>query len=110
MTYPAGRIIIVGADLLLRRETGISGLNGVMTLSTYPLLPWGQDWTLGRSPGSFHHHRAFTQDGAESTYVAERFLLHRVSITPPWNEIICERGRRGRGKCGEQFRASQLRQ
>ena len=45
MTYPEGRIVLVGADLLLRRETGASGLNGVMTLSTYPLLPWGQDWT-----------------------------------------------------------------
>ncbi len=46
MTYPQGRIVIVGADLLLRREIGASGLNGVMTLSTYPLLPWEQDWTL----------------------------------------------------------------
>ena len=36
MTYPQGRIVIVGADLLLRRETGASGLNGVMTLEHVP--------------------------------------------------------------------------
>jgi hypothetical protein len=83
MTYPQGRIVIVGADLLLRREIGASGLNGVMTLSTYPLLPWEQDWTLLRNHGSFHYHRAFTNDGAEGTYIAERFLLRQVPITPP---------------------------
>ena len=77
MTYPAGRIVIVGADLLLRRETGASGLNGVMTLSTYPLLPWEQDWTRNLAPigGRFHSHRAFTYNGVEGTYFAARLLL-----------------------------------
>ncbi len=75
MTYPEGRIVLAGADLLLRRETGASGLNGVMTLSTYPLLPWEQDWTKTPAPGKFHSHRAFTNDGVEGTYFAARFLL-----------------------------------
>ncbi len=77
MTYPEGRIVLAGADLLLRRETGASGLNGVMTLSTYPLLAWEQDWTKAMSPptGRFHSHRAFTNDGVEGTYFAARFLL-----------------------------------
>jgi hypothetical protein len=79
MTYPEARIVIVGADLLLRRETGASGLNGVMTLSTYPLLPWEQDWTKTQAPGivRFHSHRVFTNDGVEGTYIAARFLLYR---------------------------------
>ncbi len=75
MTYPEGRIVLAGADLLLRRETGASGLNGVMTLSTYPLLPWEQDWTKTPAPGIFHSHRAFTNDAVEGTYFAARFLL-----------------------------------
>ena len=80
LTYPEGRIVLVGADLLLRRETGASGLNGVMTLTTYPLLPWEQDWTKALAPGTtipaeFHSHRVFTNDGVEGTYVAARFLL-----------------------------------
>jgi hypothetical protein len=77
MTYPEGRIVIVGADLLLRRETGASGLNGVMTLSTYPLLPWEQDWTKGKLQNKFHTHRVFPHDQAEGAYFAARFLLHR---------------------------------
>jgi hypothetical protein len=77
MTYPEGRIVIVGADLLLRRETGASGLNGVMTLSTYPLLTWEQDWTKSNVQDKFHTHRVFPHDGAEGAYFAARFLLHQ---------------------------------
>jgi hypothetical protein len=88
MTYPEGRIVLVGADLLLRRETGAGGLNGVMTLSTYPLLPWGQDWTrdLARPNTRFHSHRVFANDGVEGAYVAARFLLRQPPITPPGTE------------------------
>jgi hypothetical protein len=101
MTYPQGRIVIVGSDLLLRRETGASGLNGVMTLSTYPLLPWEQDWTRAVVPGSnpifvdtshgrFHSHRIFTNSGVEGTYIAARFLLYQPSTPDPQNEITSE--------------------
>jgi hypothetical protein len=98
LTYPQGRIVLVGADLLLRRETGASGLNGVMALSTYPLLPWEQDWTrplasgskpgfLDTSSGRFHSHRIFTNDGVEGTYVATRFLLYQPDKPDPEKEI-----------------------
>lgn len=82
MTYPQGRMVIVGADLLLRREAGASGLNGVMTLTTYPLLTWEQDWTLGSTSGRFHSHRVFANDAVEGTYVAARFLLRDPYVTP----------------------------
>jgi hypothetical protein len=101
LTYPQGRIVIVGSDLLLRRETGASGLNGVMTLTTYPLLPWEQDWTrllapgnkpifLDTSKGMFHSHRVFTNDGVEGAYIAARFLLYQPQIPNPENEITSE--------------------
>ena len=88
MTYPEGRIVLVGADLLLRRETGAGGLNGVMTLSTYPLQPWGQDWTrnLAKPSTRFHSHRVFANDGVEGAYVAARFLFRQPPITPPGTE------------------------
>jgi hypothetical protein len=88
MTYPEGRIVIAGADLLLRRETGASGLNGVMTLSTYPLLTWEQDWTKGGlTSHKFHDHRAFPYDQAEGTYFAARFLLHESPVCAACREI-----------------------
>ena len=101
MTYPQGRIVIVGSDLLLRRETGAGGLNGVMTLTTYPLLPWEQDWTRPLAPGSkpifldtskgrFHSHRAFTNSGVEGAYIAARFLLYQPPIPTPEKEITSE--------------------
>ena len=43
--YPAARIVIDGADLLFPRGAEGTSLRGVMTLSTYPLLTWQQDWT-----------------------------------------------------------------
>jgi hypothetical protein len=102
MTYPQGRIVIVGADLLLRRETGASGLNGVMTLSTYPLLPWEQDWTLNSTPGKFHYHRVFTNDGTEGIYVAERFLLRQLPVTAP-NTLSAAAKDEGEGKPQSNF-------
>jgi hypothetical protein len=105
LTYPQGRIVLVGSDLLLRRETGSSGLNGIMTLTTYPLLPWEQDWTrpLNKSlapwpkptfldgQGKFHSHRIFTNDGVAGAYVAARFLLHQPTNPDPEREITSTR-------------------
>ncbi len=95
MSYPEGRVVIAGADLLLRRETGASGLNGIMTLSTYPLLPWTPDWT-----GLFFFivmdsNVFYTNDGAEGAYIAERLLLH--PIEPPLELVpfvprLCDAG------------------
>jgi len=46
-----------------------------MTLTTYPLLTWQQDWTHWQSPQSRHSHRAFPEDMAEGLYLAARFLI-----------------------------------
>ncbi len=77
MTYPEGRVVTFGNDLLLRREVGAGGLNGIMTLSTYPLIPEIDDWINPPLDNTFpaHSHRAFSQDGAQGVYVALRFLL-----------------------------------
>ena len=88
LTYPEGRIVILGSDLLFRREMGASGLNGVLSLSNYPALPDIDDWTTvddptPRSPAN-PIHRAFTQNGGEGTYIALRALLRspQCVLTP----------------------------
>jgi len=80
LSYPQGRIVILGADLLLRRETGVARLSGIMTLSTFPLLPREQHWTRVKSDTASHSHRVFPHDGTEATYVAARFMLHLPSL------------------------------
>jgi len=81
LTYPEGRIYILGDDLLLRREVGPGGLDGIMTLSTYPLVPEVGDWTkpygIRTDDGADlnHSHRAFENVSAEASYIAVRFLL-----------------------------------
>jgi hypothetical protein len=75
-TYPEGRIVVLGNDLLLRRETGQGGLIGLMTLSSYPLLTDVDDWEATTDPLSTHTHRVFAHFNSEATYIALRFLLH----------------------------------
>lgn len=73
--YPAARIVIDGADLLFPRGAEGTSLRGVMTLSTYPLLTWQQDWTtslMHRKSGSY---RVFGEDLAEGLYIAARELF-----------------------------------
>ena len=76
--YPDARVVILGSDLLFQRERGSGGISGVMTLTTFPLLAWGQDWT-GRPPFS-KSYRVFTDDLGEATYVASRFLLNSPAM------------------------------
>jgi hypothetical protein len=73
--YPAARIVIDGADLLFSRGAEGTSLRGVMTLSTYPLLSWQQDWTsslLHRENGSY---RSFGEDLGEGLYIAAREMF-----------------------------------
>ena len=114
LTYPEGRIYILGDDLLFRREAGSRGLDGIMTLSTYPSLPEIEDWTkpnpipaknprpppLPAAPGTLdppdpprpleadfsHSHHIFTQSSTEGTYVALRFLLQQSMVSSPTPE------------------------
>lgn len=77
-SYPDGRIVIFGSDLMFIRERGATGLNGAMTLSTYPLFPLERDWTEHQSlPAA---DRVFSGDTTEGTYVAFRLLLNAKSL------------------------------
>jgi hypothetical protein len=85
LAYPEGRVVIQGADLLLRRESGAATLSGIMTLTTYPLLPWEGHWTAVErtdpaDPVYSHSHRVFAQDLAEGNYMATRALLEGAAF------------------------------
>jgi hypothetical protein len=65
-SYPGGRVVIDGSDLLFRRGMQGASLRGVLLLSPYPLLSWTQ------ASGSY---RVFAQDLTEALYIAARHLL-----------------------------------
>lgn len=77
-SYPDGRIVIFGSDLMFIRERGATGLSGAMTLSTYPLFPLERDWTEHQSLAAAD--RVFSGDATEGTYVAFRLLLNDKSL------------------------------
>lgn len=74
-TYPDARIVLTNSDLMFRRSYQNAGFRGTMTLSTYPLLTWQQDWTFWQKPESRHSHRAFPDSGSQGLYLAARFLM-----------------------------------
>jgi|HubBroStandDraft_2_1064218.scaffolds.fasta_scaffold00558_12 hypothetical protein len=77
-SYPDGRIVILGSDLMFIRERGATGLSGTMTLSTYPLFPLARDWTEHQIlPAA---DRVFGTDTSEGTYIAFRLLLNDSSL------------------------------
>jgi hypothetical protein len=76
--YPSGRIVILSSDLLFIRERGATGLNGAMTLTTYPLFPLTRDWT--EDPNHAAAERTFSSDTSEGTYIAFRVLLNSQSL------------------------------
>ncbi len=90
-SYPTGRVVLDGADLLFRRGMQGDSLRGVMLLSTYPLLSWTQDQirpvrflykngddksgdyeVAGAAPNSY---RLFGDELSEGAYVAARGLF-----------------------------------
>lgn len=98
LAYPEGRVVIESSDLLFRRESGAAALSGIMTLTTYPLLPWENHWIpvddqseSGEPPPQLHIHRVFAQETAEGTYIAARFLLHPT----PADQVADERTGKG---------------
>lgn len=82
-SYPSGRVVIDGADLLFRNGMQGASLRGVMLLSTYPLLSWTQDAILpihGAQKGSY---RVFAQDLSEGIYIAARELFEQLPDATP---------------------------
>ncbi len=74
-SYPSGRVVIDGTDLMFRRGSEGASLRGVMLLSTYPLLSWTPDAIPpihGRRKTSY---RVFAEDLSEGVYVAARELF-----------------------------------
>ncbi len=77
-SYPSGRVVIDGADLLFRRGTEGASLRGVMLLSPYPLLSWTPD-TIAPIHGSRRRsYRVFAEDLSEGVYIAGRQLFEQL--------------------------------
>ena len=74
-TYPQARIVLTGADLLFLRGGQGTSSQGIMALSTYPLLPGQQRWSRTLRAPHNGSYRLFGQDSAEGVYLAARGLL-----------------------------------
>lgn len=77
-SYPSGRVVIDGTDLLFRRGVQGASLRGVILLSTYPLLSWTQEGIPVIEGERSNSHRTFPQDFSEGLYIASRELLKDV--------------------------------
>lgn len=73
--YPDAYVITMGSDMLFGREIDSTEFRGVVALTTFPLLPRGQDWTVQQANLPQHAHRIFGSDIMEGVYLAARFLL-----------------------------------
>jgi len=121
-SYPSGRVVIDGADLLFRRGMEGASLRGVMLLSTYPLLNWTQDAippvhaivdghhldTNPALPGTQKSsYRIFAQDLSEGTYIAARELFEQLpdaSWTVPISDYGVPRSARSKNGRDEDWR------
>jgi hypothetical protein len=73
--YPDARIVTDNSDRLFEREGGTTGMGGMMSLSTYPLLSREQEWIHGNVAP-----RLFNSDASEGTYIAMRMLLRTPTL------------------------------
>jgi len=80
--YPTAYIVTMGSDLLFGREVDSTEFRGVVSLSSFPLLPRGQDWTRQIENVPQHAHRIFGAYTMEGTYVASRFLISDPGVSP----------------------------
>ena len=80
--YPEAFIVTMGPDILFGREIDTTEFRGIATLSAFPLLPRGQDWTSGNDATVRHAHRVFSSDSMEGTYLAARFLIPDQDVLP----------------------------
>ncbi len=79
--YPTAYIVTMGSDLLFAREIDSTEFRGVVSLSTFPLLPRGQDWTKQIESVPQHAHRVFGSYTMEGDYLAVRFLTTDPGVT-----------------------------
>jgi hypothetical protein len=75
--YPEARIVIVGSEMLLRREIDTTEFGGVLALSSYPLIPRGQHWSKITEDDWVqpHNHLIFEAHLMEGIYIAARYVL-----------------------------------
>ncbi len=76
--YPEARIVTVGSDLLFRREIDTTEFRGVLTLSSYSLIPRNHHWSTVTEDAwekKAHNHVVFEGHLVEGTYIAARYLL-----------------------------------
>jgi hypothetical protein len=82
-SYPSGRVVIDGSDLMFRRGMQGASLRGVILLSPYPLLSWTHDAVPTIEGGASPSQRVFVQDSAEGMYIAARMVLKEVKGAAP---------------------------
>ncbi len=80
--YPTAYIVTMGSDLLFGREVDSTEFRGIVAISTFPLLPRGQDWTRQIENVPQHAHRVFGSYTMEGAYLAGRFLITDPFVTP----------------------------
>jgi hypothetical protein len=95
--YPAGRIVILNADLLFQREIQDSALHGIMALSTYSLIPGANQSLLSKNlqNKNIQVDRVFPSSDSMGTYNASKLL------TTALNELWQQPKKLGRAEiCG----------
>jgi hypothetical protein len=83
-SYADALIVTMGTDMLFGREVDSTEFRGVVALTSFPLLPRGQDWSAVVERAKRHAHRVFGSNSMEGSYLAARFLI----IDPPAD--ICQ--------------------
>jgi hypothetical protein len=91
--YPDARVVLLGQDMLLRREIDTTEFRGVLSIANYPLLPRDQHWTmlysdvLKSDPDKkdapswqqdvtpSHAHLIFDSHLNQGTYIAARYTF-----------------------------------
>jgi hypothetical protein len=74
-SYADALIVTMGTDMLFGREVDSTEFRGVVALTSFPLLPRGQDWSAVVENAKRHAHRVFGSNSMEGTYLAARFLI-----------------------------------
>jgi hypothetical protein len=75
--YAEARVVLLNSDLLFQRGQDAMALNGVMTLSTYPLFSRAREWTA-IAPQAMQTHRVFAENSTQGVYIASRLLLQTL--------------------------------